>query len=157
MNQITDLRPISGLIHMLQLYLFQNKIADLSCLRNMQQLKYLDVSYNENLDIWGLQFLCGLQSLKITKCNVSDLSPIERLINLKSLQAVQNKMTQIKQRTVLVCQKQSALLNANELEQYFRDENKNDVLNKPLQNSCIQMSKLNFQKQTETETCQRRN
>ncbi|CAL5981435.1 Internalin-A_(fragment) [Hexamita inflata] len=75
-NQIQFLKPISGLVNLLDLYLTDNDVREVISLRSLQKLQNLNLSYNKKLDIWGLQFLNRKTIFNISNSNILDESPL---------------------------------------------------------------------------------
>ena len=116
-NSVSDLSPLAGLIHLVQLELYNNNISDISSLAELTHLTYLflgdnsvsDLSplaglihlvrlelYNNNIsDISSLAELTHLTFLHLGDNSVSDLSPLERLTNLDGLDLYGNSVSDL--------------------------------------------------------------
>jgi internalin A len=70
--------------------LFDNNITDISPLRNLVNLRELDLSENEISNLTPLENLVNLEKLNLCYNNIIDISPLENLINLKELDLVMN-------------------------------------------------------------------
>ena len=84
-NEIYDLSPLAGLVHLEALWIFENPLLDLSPLTNLVNLKTLDMGVCQISDISPLAGLIHLESLWISVNPLSDISPLANLVNLKTL------------------------------------------------------------------------
>ncbi len=86
-NEVSDISPLSDLTSLTDLNLSSNQIGtdDLSNLNNLSNLNTLSLSYNYIRDISILTSLTSLEHLYLHDNQVIDITPLEQLINLKSL------------------------------------------------------------------------
>ncbi|EAC4982648.1 internalin [Listeria monocytogenes] len=94
-NSISDLHPLSGLIHLKDIDLSDNKISDLSPLSNLSNLNKLNFTRNQIKDLSQLSGLINLTSLNLSNNQVSDITPLSDLIKLTSLHMSSNKISDI--------------------------------------------------------------
>jgi hypothetical protein len=81
-NQISDLTPLSRLIRLDTLFLFDDQISDLSPLANLTNLEWLRLEGNQISDLSPLASLTKLQNLALGNNQISDLTPLSTLTNL---------------------------------------------------------------------------
>ena len=101
-TRITDLSPLSGLINLTQLYLNDNRIIDLSGLSGLTNLTQLYL-INQITDLSSLSGLTNLTELHLyngtylypNNNQISDWSPLSRLINLTQLYLNNNQITDL--------------------------------------------------------------
>jgi Leucine-rich repeat (LRR) protein len=92
-NQISDLKPLSGLKNLTQLYLYDNKrISDLTPLSNLTNLTRMSLCYNQISDLAPLSKLTKLEWLELGDNQISDLKPLKSLTNLKWVGLKDNKI-----------------------------------------------------------------
>ena len=84
-KQIDDLRPLSGLVRLRDLYLMQNDIIDITPLSELQQLRYLRLDGNKIVDISVLSKLKKIEKLGLDANQISDFRPISKLPNIQDL------------------------------------------------------------------------
>lgn len=84
-NQITDLRPLTGLTKLEKLSLYDNQITDLTPLVGLTKLAHLRLFRNEITDVTPLAGLTNLIVLSLNNNNISDISPLADLTNLMLL------------------------------------------------------------------------
>ena len=82
-NQITDIRPLSGLTNLKQIGLSDNQISDIRPLSRLTKLTTLGLGVNQISDISPLSGLTNLQWLDISSNPITDISPLEHLSNLE--------------------------------------------------------------------------
>ena len=90
-HDLTGLQLAKNLNH---LELDNSKISDLSPLRGLTNLQFLEV-HGELSDLSPLAESVNLRGLEIGGSNVSDLSPIARLVNLRSLDIGNTKVSDV--------------------------------------------------------------
>ena len=90
-HDLTGLQLAKSLTH---LELDNSKISDLSALRGLPNLEFLEV-HGEFSDLSPLAESFNLRGLEIGGTNVSDLSPISRLVNLRSLDIGNTKVSDV--------------------------------------------------------------
>ncbi|CAL5999374.1 Conserved_hypothetical protein [Hexamita inflata] len=119
--QITHckLSLINGIKYMnvIELDLSQNEIADFSELKHLKDLKSVNIATNDAInlrfvsqlkhieqliafnnmitDITGIQMLFALKTLNLSCNMIIDLSPLEKLVQIETLQLGQNKIVDI--------------------------------------------------------------
>ena len=116
-NQISDIRPLAGLIYLRALVLHDNEIRDIPPLANLTnlidlnlggnhidnlepltdltRLQILHLSGNQITDITPLANLAGLTQLTVSHNQVSDVRPLAGLINLTFLNLRNNRINDL--------------------------------------------------------------
>ncbi|CAL6057805.1 leucine-rich_repeat domain-containing protein [Hexamita inflata] len=94
-NQISDISPLSSLIHLKSLFLNDNEIEDLRPLENLTEIIELNIGINVITNIAPLRKLVKLTSLFMSFNQVKDLSPLENCTKLQKLCAAQNKIESV--------------------------------------------------------------
>lgn len=95
-TNISDLTPIAGLKNLKRLYIYNDeKIADISALKNLTQLAILNISGTKVTDITSLATLKNLERLDISKTDITNISAIGNLKDLKWLNMNDTKVTDI--------------------------------------------------------------
>jgi len=89
-NQIEDITPLTGLIHLKSLDLSNNQISDVSALSGMTALEMLILYNNKITDISALSGLSNLTSLDLERNQITNITPLSGLTNLKSLELNSN-------------------------------------------------------------------
>ena len=107
-NEITDLRPLAGLIRLEVLYLWGNSVSDIAPLSNLALLTDLNLAGNGVSDITPLENLTQLERLNLGWNNIEDIRPLAHLIKLHSLRLTSNRIVDI-----------SPLANLTELEELW--------------------------------------
>ncbi|MCM1989942.1 lectin like domain-containing protein [Oceanirhabdus seepicola] len=91
-----DLSPLKNLKKLTYLDLFSNGIKDISPLSNLTNLQYLNLSCNNIKDITPLKNMTKLEELHLYKnIDIEDISALEKLNNLYILALSQNKISDI--------------------------------------------------------------
>ena len=85
-NEISDITPLSKLVHLTDLDLGDNKITDISPLSGLTSLTRLMLVQNPISDITPLSKLVNLDYLYIGDSPISDLTPLYELKKLTQLQ-----------------------------------------------------------------------
>ncbi|MBC2271398.1 internalin [Listeria welshimeri] len=94
-NSISDLHPLSGLIHLKDIDLSHNQISDLSPLSDLIKLTSLHMNHNKISDISPLSDLTNLTSLWISDNQINDLSALFGLISLAELHSGENQINNL--------------------------------------------------------------
>jgi len=116
-GQISDISQLSGLTKLVELYLGQNDITDISALTNMfnlevlqinnnnindislisgfQNLTYLAIGENPLNDFSSITSLTNLEIISITSLQLQNLDIISNLTNLTDIEARKNRITDI--------------------------------------------------------------
>ena len=84
-NQISDLSPLAGLIHLRELWLDDNLLLDISPVRGLTNLTHLEIEENQLSDISPVRGLINLTHLEVQETLVSDILPVRGLTNLTRL------------------------------------------------------------------------
>lgn len=92
-GKLCDLTPLTALTNLLELNLCGNAIADLSLLAELTSLIELDLSSNQITDITPLAALTELTVLDLSENAIADLSPLAALKDLTSLSLSNNHLT----------------------------------------------------------------
>ena len=95
-TNVSDLTPIAGLKNLKRLYIYNNeKVTDISALKDLTQLTILDISETKVTDITSLATLEKLERLDISETDITDISAIGNLKDLKWLNMNDSKVTDI--------------------------------------------------------------
>jgi internalin A len=95
-NNISDLGSIADLIHLEELYLWNNRnITDISPLKNLIALRYLNLNHCKIADVTPLTNLKQLIDLRLSENEIVDVSPLEGLSRLKVLEIGGNPIMDI--------------------------------------------------------------
>jgi predicted Ser/Thr protein kinase len=89
-NQITDLSPLSGAVHMQRLNLYDNRIADLSPLSSMRYVTWFAVNENHVTDLSPLSGMTALTVALLSHNTIYDVSPLAANTNLSQLDLSSN-------------------------------------------------------------------
>lgn len=93
-KRIASVEPLAPLAQLEILYLKQNGISDISPLKELINLRQLDVSGNYEIkDISSVTDMDKLETLDISINSVSDLSPVAGLESLERMNASSNQLT----------------------------------------------------------------
>ncbi|MFP4122225.1 leucine-rich repeat domain-containing protein [Coleofasciculus sp.] len=95
-NKITDVSPLSGLTNLTVLYLHYNQITDVSALSGLTNLRRLNLSSNQITDISPLSGLTNLTGLDLSSNKIIDITPLSGLTNLRRLGLIQNQITDVR-------------------------------------------------------------
>ena len=98
-DELVDFSAISGLKKLEELKLNRIEIEDISplimCLKNLPNLKTLDLSYNKISYISSITVLGKLTELSLLHNQIEDVSPISKLLNLYSVNLGRNKISNV--------------------------------------------------------------
>lgn len=94
-NQITDVKPLAGLIELQSLDLADNQIADITPLAGLVNLQYLELSNNKITNVEPLKGLTRLNSLYLNGNQLTDIAPLAGLNRLWSLYLARNHLKAI--------------------------------------------------------------
>jgi internalin A len=100
-NQISDVKPLAGLIELQSLDLADNQISDVKPLAGLTNLQYLELSNNQISDVEPLRGLTGLNALYLSGNKISNIAPLEGLTKLWSLHLAKNGLQDIGPLTAL--------------------------------------------------------
>ncbi len=92
---IVDLRPLSSLTQVRELYLYGNAVGDLRPLASLTQLQKLSISSNQVTSLQGLEALTLLEDLNLGDNQITDLGPLARLTQLQQLYLYDNQITDL--------------------------------------------------------------
>ena len=93
---INNLTGIEFAVNLKELHLGRNFITDISPLKNLTKLEYLDLGLNRTIsDISPLRDLISLTHLSLRFNQVSDLSPLKNLTNLIDLDLFENQISDV--------------------------------------------------------------
>ena len=90
-----DKETIKSILNLTKLYLYGNKISDISSLSNLINLTELNLCINEISDISSLSNLTNLTKLDLGYNPISDISSLSNLTNLTKLDLLGNKISDI--------------------------------------------------------------
>ena len=92
-NKLTDISGIKLFKNLQKLDLaFNNKLKNISVIKDLNKLKILDINDNKITDISVLKNLKSLQNLDIGYTKIKDISVIQDLNNLKILNIINLKL-----------------------------------------------------------------
>ena len=112
---ITDLTGLEHCKALASLELGNNRIKDISPIKDLTRIQLLDLSNNEIEDISPVSGIGAIQYLEISKNKIKSLEPVSKLERLSSLYASHNKISDIS--PVLKLPKLSSLyLDNNDIE-----------------------------------------
>jgi len=117
-NNVKDILPIKNMSKLARFNASNNNIADISVIENLpnlisfaahinkitilpdnfsdlKKLNYLDLSYNEILELPAMAGLDSLKTLYLGHNEISDMTPLDSLENLEVLSIAGNKITKI--------------------------------------------------------------
>jgi len=94
-NKISDLSPLAGLIKLQMLFLDDNQISNLSPLAGLTKLQRISLSSNQISDLSPLADLSSLQRFILFGNQISDLSPLEGLTNLQRIELSSNQISNL--------------------------------------------------------------
>jgi uncharacterized protein YjbI with pentapeptide repeats len=94
-NNISQVKPLSRLRNLTGLCLSYNNISDISPLSRLTNLRDLYLHYNNISEIKPLPGLRNLTSLCLSYNNISDISPLSRLTNVRCLYLHYNNISDI--------------------------------------------------------------
>ena len=89
--QINNINPDN----IIELYLYNNELTDISGIRLLKNLKELDLGHNQIGDISVIQYLNKLKYLNIRNNKIKNIFFVKDLSNLKSLGISYNKIKDI--------------------------------------------------------------
>jgi internalin A len=95
-HQITDISPLKRLIQLTELTLNDNQLTDVTGLENLTQLKNLTLNDNQLTDVKGLENLTQLTRLTLNDNKLTDVTGLENLTKLEWLLLFNNKLTGVK-------------------------------------------------------------
>lgn len=90
-----DLSPLAGLTSLRLLNLNGNKITDISALKNLKNLTYIEMTDNNISDLSPLAGLTKLETLYLNTNQIVDITPLAGLTNLVDLDLWINKIHDI--------------------------------------------------------------
>ncbi|MCL1823286.1 MAG: protein phosphatase 1 regulatory subunit 42 [Oscillospiraceae bacterium] len=91
----TDIEPLKYMVHLKELYLWDNRISDLSPLSELVNLTVLDLDYNKITDITPLSGLVNLEELYLSENRIEDITPLSGLTALSELYLWDNRIVDI--------------------------------------------------------------
>ena len=94
-NKISDVTPLKDLTNLTWLSIKGNRISDISLLKNLTKLTYLHIGYNRIPNVAPLKNLTKLTFLELDENNISDVSALKNLTNLTELYLDDNKIIDI--------------------------------------------------------------
>lgn len=94
-NQISDLRPLSGLAQLSMLFLKENAISDLGPLEALHGMHTLSLDDNQITVLTPLSGMAGLTNLYLNGNQIADLAPLAGLSSLLLLHLSLNAITNL--------------------------------------------------------------
>ena len=94
-KQVSDISAIAGLTSLEKLYLNDNQILDISALAGLTSLENLDLNNNQISDISVVASLTSLKWLYLSNNKILDISSLAGLTSLKELNLSNNKISDI--------------------------------------------------------------
>jgi hypothetical protein len=91
---IVDLAPLTGLVNLIGLIVFDSPISDLTPLSRLVNLESLYLSGTEVNEVTPLSGLVKLERLGLMNTKVNDVTPLSRLVNLKTLDLRATKVSE---------------------------------------------------------------
>ena len=117
-NEISDLRPIAGLINIMSLGIGDCLATDLSPLSGMTQMKVLTMSRGNQLEnLNALSAMTSLEQLEAKEIGLTDISALAKLTSIWELQLSGNRITDISPLSGLTGLK-TLLLSGNQISDY---------------------------------------
>ncbi len=93
---ITDLSPLIGLTGLVELYVDNNSIGDLTPLSNLSSLRVLDLENNKYVsDLFPLRNLTQLEELHLGNNAAENIVPLKNLTKLRILDLWQNHISDV--------------------------------------------------------------
>ena len=89
-NRISDLSPLKNLVNLMDLDLDDNQISDISSLNTLTNLTVLDLDGNKISNISTLSRMLNLTELDLHDNRILDISPLKNLVNLTVLDLSEN-------------------------------------------------------------------
>ncbi len=83
--ECSDITPLKNLTNLTYLDIELNGVKDLSPLKNLTKLKILDLLYDPISDISPLENMVEMEQLSISRTEVSDISALKNMVNMKEL------------------------------------------------------------------------
>jgi len=83
--QTYDLTPVSGLVNLEELFVYETPVQDLQPLGSLVNLRLLQLNDMEVCDLRPLSNLSRLETLCLGETTVSDITPLSNLVSLHSL------------------------------------------------------------------------
>jgi len=91
-----DIVPLSRMIHLTELTIWDNRIDDISPLSGLTELVVLRIGDNPLLsDLAPLENLTELKELRLSNCSISDLTPLANLTKLEYVTLRNNQISDI--------------------------------------------------------------
>ena len=94
-NQLTDVSPLKDLTQLKALDVGSNQLTDINALKDLAQLKNLRLSENDLTDMSPLQGLTQLEELHLDRNQLTDVSPLQELTQLETLLLFENRLTDV--------------------------------------------------------------
>ena len=94
-EKVTDISALKDLTQLSVLYMDNTEVTDISVLENLTQLIILDISNTKVIDIESLANLANLERLNISKTDIADIKALGKLKNLKWLNMSETKVADI--------------------------------------------------------------
>jgi internalin A len=94
-NEITDLTPLAGLIHLQSINLAKNKIENIQPLEALVKTQLLDLGSNGVSNLDAISKMSNLRSLYVSDNKVQSLEPLSGLSKVWTLDAAGNGLTDI--------------------------------------------------------------
>ena len=94
-NQIRDIRPLAGLIHLSRLSLYNNPVENIVPLGSLTNLTYLNLAHNGVETLEPLAGLIRLQTLDLYDNRITDIAPIVNMTALTTLILTHNQVSDL--------------------------------------------------------------
>lgn len=95
MDKPLDVRHISNLSKLKEIYIDYPKLVNYESLSNLKYLKTLRLSSRDKLNLSFLSEMHSLEALELNNSEISDLKPLAGLDNLESIRIEKNNLTDI--------------------------------------------------------------
>lgn len=94
-NTISNLTPIKNLINLKKINITGSTISDISPLTNLLNLESLLISDANIYDLTPINNLVNLKELTLTGNNATDITPLKNLVNLETLMISDNNISNV--------------------------------------------------------------
>ncbi|MDF7663782.1 InlB B-repeat-containing protein [Bifidobacterium sp. ESL0763] len=96
-NTISDLTPLSNLVSLEKLVLYDNRVTDISMLGKLTAMQYFDVGQNSISDISVLEHMPSIWYLGLQYNRISDIAPLKNLHLLRECYLEFNNLSDLEQ------------------------------------------------------------
>lgn len=93
---ISEIINLETLMNLKSLDLSSNELIEIKCLKMLKNLETLDLTYNKITEINGLDELTNLKTLYLNSNKIEEIKGLDKLNNLKELSLAVNSISEIK-------------------------------------------------------------